>query len=103
MRKSMSIAAAAALLVLAGSAHANEISGTIENIDLTRNTFTVGDHVFQWSSMNSLGPKLQELEEGQPVTVRYEPNQDGTDDVVRLEEPKPVEAAEVVLEIRTEE
>jgi hypothetical protein len=53
--------------------------------------------------MNSLGPKLQELEEGQPVMVRYEPNQDGTNDVVRLEEPKPVEAAEVVLEIRTEE
>jgi predicted porin len=56
MRKSMSMAAAVALLVLAGSAHAAEISGRIENMDLTRNTFSVGDHVFQWSSMNSLGP-----------------------------------------------
>jgi predicted porin len=47
MRKSMSMAAAVALLVLAGSAHAAEISGRIENIDLTRNTFSVGDHYFQ--------------------------------------------------------
>jgi hypothetical protein len=103
MRKSMSIAAAAALLVLAGSAHAAEISGTIENIDLIRNTFSVGDHVFQWSSMNSLGPRLKDLEEGERVTVMYDRNQDGTNDVVRLEEPKPVAPAEVVLEIRTEE
>jgi glycosidase len=80
MRKSMSLAAAAALLVLAGSAHADEISGEIHNIDLTRNTFAVGDDVFQWSSMNSLGPKLEDLMEGQPVTVVYDPNQDGTND-----------------------
>jgi hypothetical protein len=84
MRKSMSMAAAAALLVLAGSAHAAEISGRIDNIDLARNTFSVGDHVFQWSSMNSIGPKLQDLEEGQPVTVVYGSNQDGTNDVVDI-------------------
>jgi hypothetical protein len=89
--------------VLAGSAHADELSGRIENIDLTRNTFSVGDHFFQWSSMNSLGPRLKDLDEGERVTVMYEPNQDGTNDVVRLDEPKPVESAEVVLELRTEE
>ena len=102
MRKSMSIAAAVALLAVAASAHADEISGRIENIDLTRNTFTVGDHFFQWSSMNSLDPKLKDLQHGEGVTVMYEPNQDGTNDVARVDDPKPVEPAEVVLEIRTE-
>jgi hypothetical protein len=102
MRKSMSMAAAAALLVLAGSAHADEISGRIENIDLIRNTFSLGDHFFQWSSMNSLGPRLKDLE-GQPVTVVYFSNQDGTNDVFSLHEPKPVAQALVVEEIRTEQ
>jgi hypothetical protein len=104
MRKSMSMGAAVALLVLAGSAHAAEISGRIENMDLTRNTFSVGDHVFQWSSMNSLGPRLKDLQEGEQVTVRYDRNQDGTNDVARLEEQNPGAApAEVVEEIVIEE
>jgi predicted porin len=103
MRKSMSMAAAVALLVLAGSAHAAEISGRIENIDLTRNTFSVGDHYFQWSSMNSLGPRLNDLQNGEQVTVRYDRNQDGTNDVARLDAQQPVAPAEVVLEVVTEE
>ena len=74
MRKFLPIAAAAALLLLAGSAHADEFSGTIHNIDLTNSTFSVGDQVFQWSSANSLGPKLKGLKEGDRVKVMYEPN-----------------------------
>ncbi len=86
MGRYWSMVAAAALLALAGSAHAEQMvtSGKIHGIDPIRNTFSAGDNVVQWSSMNSLGPKLKDLKEGQPVTVVYDRNQDGTNDVVDI-------------------
>jgi hypothetical protein len=53
--------------------------------------------------MNSLGPRLNDLQDGEQVTVRYDRNQDGTNDVARLDAQQPVAPAEVVLEIVTEE
>jgi hypothetical protein len=84
MRKMMGIATVAALAFTAGVALADEASGKIEKIDLSANTFMVGDHEFQWSSENSLGPKLKELKEGDQVKVMYEPNQTGPADVMEI-------------------
>lgn len=84
MRKMMGIAAVAALAFTAGVALADEATGKIEKIDLSTNTFTIGDQTFQWSSDNSLGPKLKELKEGDEVKVMYEPNQSGNPDVMEI-------------------
>ena len=84
MRKMLGIATFAALAFTAGVALADEASGKIEKIDLTSNTFMIGDHLFQWSSENSLGPKLKELKEGDEVKVMYESNQTGPADVQEI-------------------
>lgn len=86
MRKFLPMIAAAVLVTLAQSAHAeiDEVSGKIHNIDLIRNTFSVGDKSFQWSSMNSMGVQLKQLEAGDQVKVVYDTNQDGTNDVMDM-------------------
>jgi hypothetical protein len=81
MRKFVPMIAAAVLVTLAQSAYANEISGRIHSIDTVRNTFSVGDKYFQWSAANSVGVRLKDLREGQPVWIRYEANQEGHNDV----------------------
>jgi len=84
MRRMMGIATAAALTFSAGVALADEASGAIENIDTVKNTFQVGDKTFQYSSMNTMGAKLDELEEGDTVKIMYTPNTDGTNTVTSL-------------------
>jgi hypothetical protein len=84
MRRLLGIVTAAGLALGAGVALADEASGKIENIDLQGNKFKVGDQEFQWSSENSLGAKLDELKDGDQVKVMYEPNQDGTNDVMEI-------------------
>jgi hypothetical protein len=69
------------LVTLAQSAYADVTSGKIRNIDTVRNTFTVGDKYFQWSAATSVGVRLKDLREGQPVRVFYEANQEGHNDV----------------------
>jgi hypothetical protein len=85
MRRIMGVVVASALAFMAGSVLADEVAGKIENIDLTKNTFQVGDKTFQWSSMNTLGVKLDELEDGEDVKVMYDMNADGTNTVTQLE------------------
>ena len=46
-----------------------------------RNTFDVGDKYFRWSSSTSRGVRLADLRDGQPVTVRYQAQQKGYNDV----------------------
>jgi hypothetical protein len=84
MRRLLGIVTAAGLALGAGVALADEASGKIENIDLQGNKFKVGDQEFQWSSENSLGAKLDELKDGDQVKVMYEPNSDGTNDVMEI-------------------
>lgn len=84
MRRLVGVAAAAAVLVLAQTASADEASGEITNIDTVKNTFSVGDKTFQWSSQNSMGTKLDEVEEGDAVKVMYDMNSDGTNTVTQL-------------------
>jgi hypothetical protein len=80
MNRLLPLAAAAALALGASLAHADEVKGMIENIDLTQNTFMVGDKLFTASPMNTVGPKLEELKEGEEITVFFEtPGESGSD------------------------
>lgn len=69
MRKLLAIGGAAALALSAMAASADEVTGTITNIDLTSNTFEVEGKVFTASDTNTVGPKLSELKEGDTVTI----------------------------------
>jgi hypothetical protein len=60
---------AAVLALVAGGAIADEITGTISNIDLTRNTFQLEGKTFTASPNNTVGDKLADLVEGDKVRV----------------------------------
>jgi hypothetical protein len=77
MRRMWGLATATVLALMAGGAVADEATGTVQNIDLTRMTFEVGDKTFTASPSNTVGTKLDELQEGDKVTVEFEePEQD---------------------------
>jgi hypothetical protein len=69
MRKRLAILGAAALALSAAAASADEVTGTISNIDLNGNTFQVEGKTFTASPTNTVGAKLSELKEGDRVTV----------------------------------
>ena len=72
MYRMLTLAAATALAMGASLAYADEVTGPIQNIDLTDNTFQVEDQLFTASPANTVGPTLEELKEGDEITVRYE-------------------------------
>jgi ribose transport system substrate-binding protein len=47
------------------------VTGKISNINLTANTFMVGDQAFSASPSNTVGAKLSDLKVGDTVTVSY--------------------------------
>jgi hypothetical protein len=66
------ISAAAVVIALgAQAASADEVEGIIKSITMPGNRFVIEDKVYQWSSMNTLGPRLDQLHEGDKVKVRY--------------------------------
>jgi hypothetical protein len=69
MRKLLAVGGAAALALWAMAASADDVTGTISNIDLTRNTFQVEGKTFTASPSNTVGTKLSELKEGDRVRV----------------------------------
>jgi hypothetical protein len=69
MRKLLAVGGAAALALSAMAASADELTGTISNIDLTRNTFMLEGKTFTASPTNTVGAKLSELKEGDKVRV----------------------------------
>jgi hypothetical protein len=69
MRKLLAIGGAAALALSAMAASADELTGTISNIDLTRNTFDIEGKTFTASPSNTVGAKLTDLMDGDKVTV----------------------------------
>jgi hypothetical protein len=69
MRKLLAVGGAAALALWAMAASADEVTGTISNIDLNRNTFQVEGKTFTASPSNTVGTKLSELKEGDKVRV----------------------------------
>jgi ABC-type glycerol-3-phosphate transport system substrate-binding protein len=87
MRKLLAIGGAAALALSATAASADEVTGTITNIDLTANTFQLEGKTFTASPTNTVGAKLSELEEGDKVTVEATDIESGKQpiNVMRLE------------------
>jgi Cu/Ag efflux protein CusF len=69
MRRLLAIGGALALALSAMAASADEVTGTITNIDLTANTFELEGKTFTASPTNTVGAKLAELKEGDQVTV----------------------------------
>ena len=69
MRKLLAIGGAVALGLSAMAASADELTGTISNIDLTRMTFELEGKTFTADPNNTVGTKLSDLAEGDKVTV----------------------------------
>ncbi len=69
MRRMLGMATATVLALMAGGAVADEVTGTVQNIDLTRMTFELEGKTFTASPTNTVGVKLDELKEGDRVTV----------------------------------
>ena len=72
MRKLLAVGGAAALALWAMAALANDITGTISNIDLTRNSFMLDGKTYTASPTNTVGVKLSELKEGDRVRIQAE-------------------------------
>jgi hypothetical protein len=69
MRKLLAVGGAAALALWAMAASADDITGTISNIDLNRNTFMLEGKTYAASPSNTVGTKLSALKEGDKVKV----------------------------------
>jgi hypothetical protein len=69
MRKLLAIGGAVALGLSAMAASADELTGTISNIDLTRSTFQLEGKTFTADPNNTVGAKLSDLAEGDKVTI----------------------------------
>jgi hypothetical protein len=78
MRAVTAFFAAAALAFMAQAAKAEGISGAIEEIDPEANTIVVGGTVFTVAS-GTVGPKIDELEQGDNVEIVFSPKS-GTED-----------------------
>jgi len=87
MRKLLAIGGAVALGLSAMAASADELTGTISNIDLTRMTFELEGKTFTADPNNTVGAKLSDLMEGDEVTVEATDIETGTQPInaMRLE------------------
>jgi hypothetical protein len=72
MGKLLAAGGAAALALWTLAASANDITGTISNIDLTRNTFMLDGKTYTASPTNTVDTKLSELKEGDRVRLEAE-------------------------------
>jgi len=82
MRTVLGIVAASALALFVNSASADEVTGTISDINMTRGTFEVEGMLFTASDENTVGVDLGELKEGDTVSVTYTPHAESTGDPV---------------------
>lgn len=69
MRRMLGVAVAAAMALSVSAASAEDITGTVSNIDLTRSTFMVDGKTYTASPTNTVGTKLGDLEEGDTVKL----------------------------------
>ena len=79
MRKLLAVGGAAALALWAMAASADEITGKISNINLTRNTFQLEGKTYTASPSNTVGVKLSELKEGDKVRIESEDTSSGNE------------------------
>ena len=69
MRRLLGVAVAAAMALSVSAASADDITGTISNIDLTRATFMVDGKTYAASPTNTVGAKLEDLQDGDTVKL----------------------------------
>ena len=69
MRRLLGVAVAAAMALSVSAASADDITGTISNIDLTRATFMVDGKTYAASPTNTVGTKLEDLQDGDTVKL----------------------------------
>lgn len=69
MRRMLGVAVAAAMALSVSAASAEDITGTVSNIDLTRATFMVDGKTYVASPTNTVGTKLEDLQEGDTVKL----------------------------------
>lgn len=79
MKRMPAMAAASILALMAGSASAAQMSGTISEVDRTAATFTIQDTIFTASPTNTVGPDISELQVGDEVEVFYARSAEQTD------------------------
>jgi hypothetical protein len=91
MRKFLAVGGVAILGLFAIDAVAEEATGTVQNIDLTRNTFELRGKTFTASPSNTVGVKLDELMEGDKVTVEFEAAEQATGPINAMVIKKPEE------------
>lgn len=75
MNKFIGSAMAAAMLLAAGVAYADNLEGTIEELDRDTNTMIVDGEVFNVSEVMTAGKTLDDLKEGDKVNVFYKEKQ----------------------------
>ena len=93
MQRLLGLAAATALILSATIAHAESITGYVTNINSTQNRFEVGDTLFNAAPNNTVGTPLDEIKEGDKVTVTYTKSTSGAVSNARsitMVEPAPV-------------
>jgi hypothetical protein len=71
MRRMLGVAAAAALAFSVSAASADEVTGTISDIDLNRSTFMVDGKTYAASPTNTVGAKLSDLQDGDTVKIEF--------------------------------
>jgi alcohol dehydrogenase (cytochrome c) len=91
--RGVAVAVAAAVFLFAQGASADVAEGTIESISRLSNTFNLGDKTYQWSSLNTVGPDLADLKEGDEVNIRYLTTSGGRNIVQRITLVRPAAAA----------
>jgi hypothetical protein len=71
MRGMKSLAVAGALACMIGAAKSDELVGTIDDINTTRNTISVGNKIFAVSPQNTVAPRIGDLKRGDRVKIFY--------------------------------
>ena len=97
MQRLLGLAAATALILSATLAHADTITGYVKNLDTAHNRFSIGDELFNASPSNTVGVSVDELKEGDKVTVTYSKGTSGMGSNARsitMVEPAPVVASQ---------
>jgi hypothetical protein len=95
MQRLLGLAAGTTLILSATLAHADSITGYVKSLDAAHNSFMVGDELFNAAPNNTVGTSLDELKEGDKVTVTYAKGTSGVANNARsitLVEPAPVAA-----------
>jgi len=93
MQRLLGLAGATALILSATLAHADSITGYVTNINSAQSRFAVGDEVFNFGANNTVGTPLDEIKEGDKVTVTYSESTSGGVSYARaiaMVEPAPV-------------